>query len=222
LRYSGKTRGNVDGCRRSYAARAANDVSPAVPRRAQDAPVWRVAVVAAVATLCALCVLGCGTWSELPPSQVPRLLAARTDEIKLIDAEGDPITISRSDVQEVELVAREGWNLLAPGRGSGLPPWQIVAVPEAQVGRAEEQGWRFLRTFHDPIAMRLEGEFLLVQDDQRGVTVPVRELKQLRVKQFSSGRTALLVAIPIASVLVVGLIVNAYCQEGRCAPVSGN
>jgi len=185
-------------------------------------PANRASRVAGVAVLCALSTLGCGSWTSLPPSQVPALVAARTEDIRLVDADGDPVTISRSGVQELELVPREGWNLLSPGGRSGLAPWQVVAVAEADVERAEDEGWTWVPTFHEPLQLRLRGDTLVIQDDKRDATVSLRDVEHVRIKQFSNGRTAFWIAMPIASVLLVGLLATIYCQTAGCALSGGN
>jgi len=163
----------------------------------------------------------CTTVTNVPPGQLPRLLATRREDIEIVDNKGDKVTISRSLVREVNLEPRANSELKVPAGGAtGATPGTIVAVRDPDVDAAERRGWSEVRSFDAPVRMRIAGGRLTVGDREGDLTVALRDIESVEVRQHSNWKTALAMSAPIAGALLSALIVISYCkwQNGCFAP----
>jgi hypothetical protein len=171
---------------------------------------WSCARSAAAVALCAASVPACISWTNVPPSQLPALLAARGDSIEVTDGDGDRVEITRSEIRQVEVTAREGWQLM---REEG-PGGRVVSIPEAHVGEAEDRGWKELPSFDAPFRLQLQGELLGLRGRTgTAALVPLRDIQTVSVKELSPGKTALLVLASLAGAGVVGAIFFSACDD---------
>jgi hypothetical protein len=98
-----------------------------------------------------------------------------------------------------------------------------VPVPDERMEQAETRGWAPVPGFEQPVQLHIYGEWLSIRDEEHAMRVPVTQVRHLAVKEFSAGKTMLLVALPFAGAALLALSVQAYCKliDG-CSLVYGN
>jgi hypothetical protein len=196
MRDRSKSRGRARGRECFFTERAANGAS-----RSTGPPSARALATFA---LCATWLTACTSWTSVPPSQLHRLVSARTENIELVGDEGTAVTISRSDVREVKPEARDGWVLMTATEGAGV----AVAVPEAAVAEAKRRGWTKVPSFAQPLELHLQRDTLWISGQEGEATVPLGVLERVKVKEFSNGKTALAILGPLVGVAVVALVLT--------------
>jgi hypothetical protein len=165
----------------------------------------RVGVVA----LSIVLVPACRTSTAVAPSEVTKLIAARADEIRVRRTDGQVVTIVRSDVRQMNLVARDGWTLMMPATGMG----PAVPVRDERVDEAEHGGWSEITTLEQPLWLRVDGEMLSVRGKENAAVVSLRDIEHVEVKELDVGLTAFAIGAPIVgAALLVGLFV-AECDS---------